>query len=128
MRRACLWVSWTIPADTVVENGVKNCSKYNYSIGMRSYLLKNSFKRSLQEHHFVYVYEVIIKYYLNFITCLYFPCPLIKWNCSHCHLMELLKSKGSFKEKVDSNNNWKIAWPRMILEWHLFLGLSLGFV
>ena len=41
--------------------------------------------------------------------------------------MELFKSKESFKEKVDSNNNWKTAWPRMILEWHLFLRLSLGF-
>ena len=129
MYRACPWSSWTIPADIVVETWVKNCTArfYNHSIGMRSYLLKNNFKRSLQKHHFVYVYEVIIKYYLNFITCLYFPCPLIKWNCSHCHLMELLKSKGSFKEKVDSNNNWKIAWPRMILEWHLFLRLSWAF-
>ena len=42
--------------------------------------------------------------------------------------MDLFKSKESFKEKVDSNNNWKAAWPRMILEWHLFLRLSLGFV
>ena len=42
--------------------------------------------------------------------------------------MELFKSKESFNEKVDSNNNWKTAWPRMILEWHLFLRLSLGFV
>ena len=101
---------------------------YNHSVGMRSYLLKNNLKRSLQKRHFVYVYEVIIKYYLNFITCLYFPCPLIRWNSSHCHLMELFKSKESCKEKFDSNNNWKTAWPRMILEWHLFLRLSLGFV
>ena len=84
------------------RNSSEICSKYNQSIGMRSYLLKNSFKRSLQKHHFVYVYEVIIKYYLNFITCLYFHCPLIRWNSSHCHLMELFKSKESFKEKVDS--------------------------
>ena len=42
--------------------------------------------------------------------------------------MKLLKSKESCKEKFDSNNNWKTAWPRMILEWHLFLRLSLGFV
>ena len=42
--------------------------------------------------------------------------------------MELFKSKESFNEKVDSNTNWKTAWPRMILEWHLFLRLSLGFV
>ena len=88
---------------------------------MRSYLLKNNFKRSLQKHHFVNVYKVIIKYYLNFITCLYFPCPLIRWNSSHCHLMELFKSKESCKENSDSNNNWKTAWPGMILEWHLFL-------
>ena len=42
--------------------------------------------------------------------------------------MELFKSKESFKKKVDSNNNWKTAWQRMILEWHLFLTLFLGFV
>ena len=42
--------------------------------------------------------------------------------------MELFTSKESFKEKVDSNNSWKTAWPRMILEWHLLLRLSLGFV
>ena len=95
---------------------------------MRSYLLKNNFKFNLQKHHFVYVYEVIIKCYLNFITCLYFPLALIRWNSSHCHLMELFKSKESCKEKFDSNNNWKTAWPRMILEWHLFLKLSLGFI
>ena len=86
--------------------------------------LKGNLKRNLQKHNFVYVYEVI----LNFIACLYFPLALIRWNSSHCHLMELFKSKESFKEKVDSNNNWKTAWPRMILEWHLFLRLSLGFV
>ena len=42
--------------------------------------------------------------------------------------MELFKSKESCKEKLDSNNNWKTVWPGMILEWHLFLRLSLGFV
>ena len=42
--------------------------------------------------------------------------------------MELFKSKESCKEKFDSNNDWKTAWPKMILEWHLFLRLSLGFV
>ena len=42
--------------------------------------------------------------------------------------MELFKSKKSCKEKFDLNNNWKTAWPRMILDWHLFLRLSLGFV
>ena len=42
--------------------------------------------------------------------------------------MELFKGKESCKEKFDSNNNWKTAWPRMILEWHLFLRLLLEFV
>ena len=129
MYRACPWSSWTIPADIVVETWVKNCTArfYNHSIGMRSYLLKSNFKFNLQKHHFVYVYEVIIKCYLNFITCLYFPLALIRWSSSHCHLMELFKSKESYKEKFDSNNNWKTAWPRMILKWHLFLRLLLGF-
>ena len=64
----------------------------------------------------------------KFITCLSFPFALIRWSSSHCHLMELFKSEESCKEKFDSNNNWKTAWPRMILECHLFLRLSLGFV
>ena len=42
--------------------------------------------------------------------------------------MELFKSKENCKEKYDSNNNWKIARSKMILEWHLFLKLSSGFV
>ena len=42
--------------------------------------------------------------------------------------MELFKSKESCEENFDSENNWKTAWPRMILEWHLFFRLSLGFV
>ena len=132
MYRTFPWSSWTIPADTVVKTWVRNCTArfYNHSIGMRSYHLKSNIKFNLQKHHFhfVYVYEVIIKCYLNLITCLYFPLTLIRWNSSHCHLMGLLKSKESCKEKFDLNNNWKTAWPRMILEWHLFLRLSLGFL
>ena len=109
MYRACPWSSWTIPADIVVETWVKNCTArfYNHSIGMRSYLLKSNFKFNLQKHHFVYVYEVIIKCYLNFITCLYFPLALIRLNSSYCHLVELFKSKESCIEKFDSDNNWK---------------------
>ena len=114
----------------VVETWVKNCATtfYNDNIGIRSYLLKSNFNFNLQKYHFVCVYEVIIKCYLNFITCLYSPLVLIRWNSSHCHLMELFKSKESYKEKFGLNNNWKTAWPGMILEWHLFLRLSLGFV
>ena len=100
--RTCTWSSWTIPADIVLETWVKNCTArfYNHSIGMRSYLIKSNFKFNLQKHHFVYVYEVIIKCYLNFITCLYFPLALIRWNSSHCHLMELFKSKESCKRNL----------------------------
>ena len=87
---------------------------------MRSYLQKSNFKFSLQEHHFGYVYEVIIKFYINFITCLYFPHALIRWNSSHCHLVEPFKSKKTCKEIFNSNNNSKTAWPRTTLEWHLF--------
>ena len=96
--RACTWSSWTIPADIVVETLVKNCTTrfyYYYSIGMKSCLSKEQ---------------------LHFVACLYFPLALIRLNSSHCHLMQLFKSKKSCKEKFDSNNNWKAAWPRMILE------------
>ena len=109
----------------IVETRVKNCTArfYDHSIGTKS-----NFKFNLQKHPFVYVYEVIIKCYLNFITCLYFPLALIRWNSSHCHLMELFKSKKSCKEKFDSNNNCKTTWSRMIVKWHLVLRLLLGFV
>ena len=139
MYRACPWSPWTISANIVIETLAKNCTArfYNHSIGLRSYLLMSNFKFNLQKHHFyevmmisssnnIYVYEVIMKFYLNFITCLHFPLALIRWYSSHCHLMELFKSKESCKEKFDSNNNWKTAWPRMILGWHLFLRLLLG--
>ena len=96
------WSSWTITADIIVETWVENCTARfcNHSIGMN---IKSNFKFNLPKHHFAYVYEVIIKCYLNFITCLYFPPALIRWNSSHCHLMELLRSKESCKEKFDSN-------------------------
>ena len=74
---------------------------------MRSYLLKSNFKCSQQKDHFVYVYGIIIKCYPNCITCLYFPLVLIRWISCYWHLMELFKSKARFREKVDSNNNWK---------------------
>ena len=99
-------------------------------IGMRSYFLKKQLQMQSTGTSFgiLYVYEVIIKCYPYFITCLYFPLPLIRWNSSHCHLIELFKTKECFKKKVDSDNNWKTAWPRMILERYLFLKLSSGSV
>ena len=102
MYRACTWSSWTIPADIVVETLVKNSTArfYNHSIGMRSYLLKSNFKYNLQKHHFVYVCEVIIKCYLNFITCLCFLLALIRWNSNHYLLMELFLGKSWFKQKL----------------------------
>ena len=66
---------WTIPAEFCCRNLSKNCTArfYNHSLGMRSYLLESNFKFNLQKHDFVYVYEVIIKCYLNFMTCFIFP-------------------------------------------------------
>ena len=37
-------------------------------------------------------------------------------------------SEENFKEKFDSDNNWKTEWLRMILKWHLLLTLSLEFI
>ena len=102
MYRACPWSSWTIPAVIVVETWVKNYTvrlHSNHSIGMRSYLPKSNFKFNLQKHHFVCLWS-IIKCYLNFINCLYFPLALIRWNSSHCHLMELFKTKESCRKNL----------------------------
>ena len=126
------WYVWGMPLRLLDQNRrhfSRNSSEKLQHRKRWSYLLKSSFKCSLQKHHIAYVSEVIIKCYSNFITCLYFPLALIWWNSSHSHLIiELFKSKENFKEKVDSNNNWKTAGPGMTLEWHLFLWLSLGFV
>ena len=86
-------------------------------IGIKSYLLKKQLQMQSTETLFVYAYEIIIKCYPNFITCLYFPLSLIRWNSTHYHLlylMGLFRSKESFNEKVYLNNFWKTAWPRMI--------------
>ena len=76
---------------------------------MRSYLLKEQLQIQYTEASFcIYVYdEVMIEGYPNFITCLYSPLALIRWNSSHCYLIKLFMSKESVKEKVDSSNNWK---------------------
>ena len=115
----------------VLETRVKNSTARfcNHSTtGMRSYLIKSKFKVNLQKHHFVYVYEVIIKCNLNFITCLYFPLALFRWNSSHCHLMELFKSKEICRKNLIQTIIEKLHGQRMILEWHLFLRLSLEFL
>ena len=53
----------------------------------------------------MYFYEVIINCYPDFITCFYFSLAVVRSNSSHRQLMDLFKSKESFKEKVDSDNN-----------------------
>ena len=54
--------------------------------------------------------KVIINCYPNFMAYFYFPLAYVRSNSSHCQLMDLFKSKKSFKEKVDSDNNWKAEW------------------
>ena len=88
-----------MPADTVVEIRVKNCSE-SFCLSLKGKGLKvtfsqHNFKGNVQEHHFVYFYEVIINCYPNFIL-LY---------SSDCRVMDLFKSKESFKEEVNSDNN-----------------------
>ena len=72
---------------------------------MRSYLLKEQLEMQSTGTSFVYFYEVIIKCYPNFVSCLYSSLALIRSNSSHCQLIELSKSKCNLKEKVDSDNN-----------------------
>ena len=105
----------------------RNLRFYNHSIGMRSNLLKSNFKIQSTETSFC-ICLWSNRCYLSFFTCLYFLLALIKWNSSHCRRMELFKSKENSKEKLDSNNNLKTAWPGMFLERHLFWRLLLGFV
>ena len=50
-------------------------------------------------------YQLFSKFY----DLLLFP-PCHRSNESHCELMDLFKNKESFKEKVDSDNNWKTEW------------------
>ena len=69
-----------VPADTVVEIRVKNCSE-SFCLSLKGKGLKvtfsqHNFKGNVQEHHFVYFFEVIINCYPNFMTCFYFPLAL----------------------------------------------------
>ena len=74
-----------------------------------NYLLQVWFKCDVQEHHFVYFlwnnYQLLSKFYdlLLFSPCLIY----FRSNSSHCRLMDLFKSKESFKKKVNSDSNWK---------------------
>ena len=66
--------------DIVAETRVEKLQPAFIIIEMRGYLLKEQLqmKCNLQKHHFVYAYEVIIKFYPNFMTCLYFSLALIR--------------------------------------------------
>ena len=128
MYGACPWSSWIIPVDICCGNSSKKLQQGFIIKGMRSYLLKVKLQIQSTETSFcicLWSYNQVLSKFYYFIQI---SLALIKWNSRHCHLMELFKSKESFKGKVDSKNNWKTAWPRMILEWHLFLRLSLEFV
>ena len=48
------------------------------------------------------------------------------WSNNQLLLKILFRSKENFKEKVDSDSNWKVAWPRVSSKWYPFLRLSLG--
>ena len=73
--RVCPWSSWTIPAEIVVETSKlqKTARRFYNHIGIRwSYLLKSNFKNAIYRNIILYmlVYEVIIKWYANFISYL----------------------------------------------------------
>ena len=86
---------------------------------------QHDFRCNVQRHHFVYFYEVIMSYYPNFKGCFYFRIALFRSSSSHCQLMNLFKNKKSFKEKVDSDNNWKTRWFLRVI---YFLKLSSRFI
>lgn len=110
-----VWSKFLMFLDIVVETRGNNCSDNLESWEWELAFAESNFNCNLQERHFVCLCEVKIKCYPNFITCIYLSWVLIRWNSSHCQLMEPFKSKESFEEKVDSDNNWKIALSRMIL-------------
>ena len=113
-----------LPADMAVESSVKNCTARFYNHSIIKLPSKEQLKfQSTQTSFCICLWSNNHVLSINFITCLL---ALIRW--SHYHLMDLFKSKGSWKEKFDSNNKWNIAWPRMILEGHLFLRLPSGFI
>ena len=68
---------------------------------IESYLLQ----LKLQEHHFIYLFVVIINCFRKFITLAF-----IRPNSSYYQLIELFKSKET---STDLANNLKTAWPRM---------------
>ena len=117
----------TGPTEIVAEAQAKKLHRGFIIIRMKSYLLKEQLQLQSTGTSlctFAYFYEVITNRYPNFFTSSFVSLVLNRWNSSHSQLMELLKIKRRFMEKVDSDNNWKTAWARMILGWHLFLRLS----
>ena len=70
--------------------------------------------------------QLLFKSY--YLFALYIPLVFIRSNSSYCQLMELFKSKESFKKTFGSDNSWKPAWSIFILGGYLFLILSLGSV
>ena len=99
--KKCVWGKSLKLLDHTRRHCCKNLSeklqKCFIIIGMKSYFLKEQLQMQSTKHHFVYVYEVVIKY---FITCLSFPLAWIRWNSTHCDLiypMELFKNKASRK-------------------------------
>ena len=89
-------------------SGNTKCDRLHYKarqvLQSVTIIVKSDVTEQLQiqatETSFIYVDEVIIRCYINAITCLYFPLALIRLNSSHCHLIELFKSKGSCKENL----------------------------
>ena len=65
---------------------------------MRSYLLKAKLQMQSAGISFYIFCEVIINCHPSFITCLYFLLASIRSHSGHQQLMELFKSKESFKK------------------------------
>ena len=59
--------------------------------------------------------SIILYFFMDYISTIIqiafiFPLPSIRSYNSHCLPMNSCESKKSFKEKVDSDNNWKSEW------------------
>ena len=109
------------PADIVVETRVKFQQSFVLIKGKRmgSYLLK----AQLQMHSTGALFCIFLWSNNQLLSKFYFWLIFFPYLNQ---LIELFRSKEYFKEKVDSDNNWKAAWPRVSLKCHLFLRLSLG--
>ena len=97
------------------RNLSKSCSEpfCNERKGLEVTFCQHGFKCNVQEHRFLYFYDEIINSYPDFMICLIFS-PYHRSNSRHYQVMDLFKSKESFKKNfiqiiTEKRNDFRVT-------------------